>query len=91
MRAAETDGAAGVRIRAARREAGLTQQSLAVAVQVSRQTVIAMETGDYAPSVYLAIKIARALEVTVESLWAEPDGSPGRVTGEAAGGRERDE
>ena len=69
VRAPEADGSAGTRIRAARKEAGLTQQGLSAAVQVSRQTIIAMETGDYAPSVYLAIKIARALGVTVESLW----------------------
>ena len=69
VRAAEADGAAGERIRAARKEAGMTQQSLSAAVQVSRQTIIAMETGDYAPSVYLAVKIARSLGVTVESLW----------------------
>ncbi|WP_213009886.1 helix-turn-helix transcriptional regulator [Paractinoplanes toevensis] len=69
VRAAETDGAAGTRIRAARKEAGLTQQGLSAAVAVSRQTIIAMETGDYAPSVYLAIKIARELGVTVEDLW----------------------
>ncbi|MFI5888653.1 helix-turn-helix transcriptional regulator [Actinoplanes sp. NPDC051513] len=69
VRAAEADGAAGACIRAARKEAGLTQQGLSAAVGVSRQTIIAMETGDYAPSVYLAIKIARALGVTVESLW----------------------
>jgi putative transcriptional regulator len=69
VRAPQADGAAGPRIRAARREAGLTQQGLSAAVTVSRQTVIAMETGDYAPSVYLAIKVARALGVTVESLW----------------------
>ncbi|WP_306215431.1 helix-turn-helix transcriptional regulator [Actinoplanes sp. RD1] len=69
VRAPEADGAAGTRIRAARKEAGLTQQGLAGAVQVSRQTVIAMETGDYAPSVYLAIKIAKALQTSVEALW----------------------
>ncbi len=72
VRAAEADGAAGTRIRAGRREAGLTQQGLAAAVQVSRQTIIAMETGDYAPSVYLAIKIAEALNSTVETLWGNP-------------------
>ena len=76
VRAAETDGAAGTRIRAVRREAGLTQQDLATAVEVSRQTIIAMETGDYAPSVYLAIKIARALGTTVERLWADPGSHP---------------
>jgi len=70
VRAAETDGAAGLRIREARRAAGLTQHELAAAVEVSRQTIISMETGDYAPSVYLAIKIARTLDVSVETLWA---------------------
>jgi putative transcriptional regulator len=69
VRAAETDGAAGTRVREVRRTAGLTQQGLAAEVQVSRQTIIAMETGDYAPSVYLAIKVARALGTTVEELW----------------------
>jgi putative transcriptional regulator len=69
VRAAESDGAAGARIRVARKTAGLTQQDLSGAVGVSRQTIIAMETGDYAPSVYLAIKIAEALGVTVEALW----------------------
>lgn len=75
VRAAGTDGAAGVRIRGARRQAKLTQQDLAAAVQVSRQTIIAMETGDYAPSVYLAVKVARVLDATVEELWgaAGPD------------------
>ena len=71
VRAAETDGAAGMRVRTARKEAGLTQQTLAAAVEVSRQTIIAMETGDYAPSVFLAIKVARALGVTVEALWGD--------------------
>jgi DNA-binding XRE family transcriptional regulator len=73
VRAAETDGAAGTRIRAVRKGASFTQQTLAAAVEVSRQTIIAMETGDYAPSVYLAIKIARALDTTVEALWAPPE------------------
>jgi putative transcriptional regulator len=72
VRAAETDGAAGTRVRAGRKGAGLTQQDLALAVQVSRQTIIAMETGDYAPSVYLAIKVARALGTSVENLWGPP-------------------
>jgi putative transcriptional regulator len=69
VRAPEAGGAAGARIRTARKDAGLTQQGLSAAVGVSRQTIIAMETGDYAPSVYLAVKTARALGVTVEALW----------------------
>lgn len=80
VRAAATDAAAGPRIRAARRESGLTQQDLATAVQVSRQTIITMETGDYAPSVYLAIKIARVLGTSVEQLWADPGEPPGQGT-----------
>jgi putative transcriptional regulator len=72
VRAPEATGVAGARIRLVRKGAGMTQQSLAAAVAVSRQTIIAMETGDYAPSVYLAIKVARALETTVESLWGPP-------------------
>ncbi|WP_229069272.1 helix-turn-helix transcriptional regulator [Actinoplanes sp. DH11] len=64
-----TGGDAGTRIKAARKEVGLTQQGLAAAVGVSRQTIIAMESGDYAPSVYLAIKVARALQAPVERIW----------------------
>lgn len=57
------------KVRERRRFVGLTQQSLADAVGVSRQTVISMETADYAPSVYLALKVAAALDTTVETLW----------------------
>ena len=74
VRAPEAGNAAGPRIRAVRKEQGLTQQGLAAAVEVSRQTIIAMETGDYAPSVYLALKIARTLRTSVEDLWDPPVG-----------------
>ncbi|MET8150319.1 helix-turn-helix transcriptional regulator [Actinoplanes sp. NPDC049668] len=69
VRSSTHDGITGDLIRQTRRAASLTQQDLATAVQVSRQTIISMETGDYAPSVYLAIKVARALGTTVEHLW----------------------
>ncbi|MDR6325736.1 helix-turn-helix transcriptional regulator [Actinoplanes couchii] len=69
VRAAEPDGATGARIKEARKAAGFTQQSMAAEIGVSRQTVIAMESGDYAPSVYLALKVARVLTSTVEELW----------------------
>ncbi len=59
----------GDRVRAQRRLMGKTQQELADLVEVSRQTIISMETGAYAPSVYLALKIARTLDATVEDLW----------------------
>ncbi|MFN8111209.1 MAG: helix-turn-helix transcriptional regulator [Thermoleophilia bacterium] len=69
VRAPESGGAAGERVRDRRRAAGLTQQQLAEAVGVSRQTIISMETGDYAPSVYLALSVAAELDITVEGLW----------------------
>ena len=47
----------------------MTQAELAVAVAVSRQTIISMESGDYAPSVHLALRVARVLGTEVESLW----------------------
>ena len=58
-------------IRIRRRELKLTQAELAKEVNVSRQTIIAIEGGDYAPSVFLALDIARVLERTVEQLFDE--------------------
>lgn len=58
-------------IRARRRELKLTQAELAKEVNVSRQTIIAIEGGDYAPSVFLALDIARVLDRTVEQLFDE--------------------
>ncbi len=46
-------------IRKLRFEAGeMTQEQLAAQVEVTRQTIIALEAGKYLPSLYLAIKIA---------------------------------
>jgi putative transcriptional regulator len=62
------------RVRAVRTAAGFTQAELAAAVGVTRQTVVAVEAGDYAPSVYLALAIAATLDSTVEALFdADPD------------------
>ena len=61
------DDANPVRIR--RRERRMTQAELATLIGASRQTVVAIERGDYAPSVYLALRIARALDATVEDLF----------------------
>lgn len=65
-------------VRVRRREQRWTQAELAEAVGVSRQTVIAIERGDYAPSVYLALRIAAALGATVEELFAEDSKEAGR-------------
>lgn len=67
--------AAASPVRARRREQRLTQAELAEAVGVSRQTVIAVEQGDYAPSVYLALRIARVLGATVEELFTDDEGT----------------
>lgn len=48
---------------------GMTQQSLADAVGVTRQTIVAMETGTYTPSLALAIRIARVFECDVEDIF----------------------
>lgn len=57
-------------VRQFRRSAEITQAALAEAIGVSRQTVISVEGGDYAPSVFLALRLARALDTTVEALFA---------------------
>ena len=60
------------RVRGMRLARDLTQAELAAAIGVSRQTVVAIEAGDYAPSVYLALAVAAVLGETVESLFAVP-------------------
>ena len=56
-------------VRAARRATNLTQAELAEQVGVSRQTIVAIENGGYAPSVYLALALSDVLGMTVESLF----------------------
>ena len=64
------DDVAAERIKVRRNELGMSQQTLAKATDVSRQTIISMEQGNYAPSVYLALRVAKALDATVEDLWS---------------------
>jgi putative transcriptional regulator len=47
----------------------LSQQQLADIVKVSRQTIVAIERGDYNLSVKLALLLARKLNTTVENLF----------------------
>lgn len=47
----------------------MTQEELAKKVSVTRQTIIAIEKGNYTPSVLLAIKIAKCFHVSVEQLF----------------------
>jgi putative transcriptional regulator len=47
----------------------LTQEALANAIGVTRQTVIAMEKGKYNPSLELAFKIAHYFKVKIEDIF----------------------
>ena len=62
------------RIRLLRSErAHLTQEALASACGVTRQTIIALEAGRYAPSLELAFRIARALDAGIEDVFRWED------------------
>ncbi|PQJ76466.1 helix-turn-helix transcriptional regulator [Polaribacter glomeratus] len=56
-------------IKVERARHNLTQADLAEKVDVSRQTIYAIENNKFNPSVILAIKMARYFEVTVEYLF----------------------
>lgn len=60
------------RLRELRARHDLTQEQLAQAVGVTRQTILAIEKGNYSPSVVLALRIAQVLQVPVEEVfWLE--------------------
>jgi putative molybdopterin biosynthesis protein len=61
-----------------REQRGLAAAHLAKIVGVSRQTIYAIEAGDYVPNTAVALKLARALEVNVEDLFKLPEDAPGR-------------
>lgn len=52
-----------------RREKNIIQEELAKALGVSRQTVIAIEKGNYIPSLLLGLKIARFFKKSVEEVF----------------------
>lgn len=57
------------RIRSRRKELGLSQEELAKRCGVSRQTINAIENNKYDPTLALAFKLARELELTVDGLF----------------------
>jgi putative transcriptional regulator len=60
------------RLRVGRAERDLSQEQLAQAAGVSRQTISSIETGQYCPSTLLAFRLARVLQVRVDELfWLE--------------------
>ena len=62
-----------LRIKAARAAKDMTQKDLADAVGVARQTMNAIEKGDYNPSINLCIAICKALDKTLDELFWEED------------------
>jgi putative transcriptional regulator len=60
------------KVKAIRTQRNLTQEELALACGVTRQTIISIEKEKFIPSVKLALEIASALSVSVEKLfWLE--------------------
>ena len=61
-----------LRLKSARAALDMSQQALADMVGVSRQTVNAIEKGDYNPTINLCIAICRALNKTLDEIfWTE--------------------
>ena len=64
------------RLQAIRTSRGISAADLAARVGVSRQSVYAIEAGTYIPNTELSLKLARALEVTVEAIFSLPHEAP---------------
>ena len=60
-----------LRLKAARAAKDLSQQQLAETVSVSRQTINAIEKGDYNPTIKLCLAICKALDKTLDELFWE--------------------
>lgn len=54
---------------ALRKSKNVTQEDMAKAVGVTRQTIIAIEKGNYTPSVSLALQLAKYFNTSVESIF----------------------
>ncbi len=63
--------AKNLRLKAARAARDMTQQDLADAVGVTRQTIVAIEKGDYNPTVRLCVEICKTLGKTLDELFWE--------------------
>lgn len=59
-------------LRSHRTQAGLTQGELAELIHVSRKTINTVENGVFIPSTILALKLAKALDTSVEELFQLP-------------------
>ena len=57
------------RIEEIRKERGIRQEDFAKLMGVSRQTISSLETGKYNPSIFLAYKIAKYFEITIQEVF----------------------
>ena len=57
------------RVEELRRERGLNQESLADALEVTRQTISSLEKGRYNPAITLAFKISRYFDMPIEDIF----------------------
>ena len=57
------------RIKELRKEYDVTQEELAFAVEVTRQTIISLENGKYNASLQLAFKIAKYFKTSIENVF----------------------
>ena len=60
-----------LKLKAARAALGLTQQELGERVGVTRQTILAIERGDYNPTIKLCVEICKVLGKTLDELFWE--------------------
>ena len=66
------------RLEEIRKSKGLNQEELADILQVSRQTISSLENGRYNPSILLAFKIARFLNMSIEDIFIYEEDENGR-------------
>jgi putative transcriptional regulator len=64
------------RLRVLRAERQWSQADLAQKLEVSRQSVNAIETGKFDPSLPLAFRVARLFETTIEAIFLEEEARP---------------
>lgn len=57
------------RLEEIRKQKGINQEELALALEVSRQTISSLENGRYNPSILLAFKISKYFNMTIEDIF----------------------
>ena len=64
------------RLEELRKARNISQEELAAALEVSRQTIGSLERGRYNPSILLAFKIARYFDLTIEDIFIYEEDAP---------------